>query len=74
MSRLPALTAREVIRALEKAGFRLVRITGSHHHLAHGDRPRLVTVPVHGGDVAAGTLRAIIRQSGMTRDEFLRLL
>jgi predicted RNA binding protein YcfA (HicA-like mRNA interferase family) len=74
MSRLPALTAREVMRALEKAGFRLIRVTGSHHHFAHSERRMLVTVPAHGGDVAPGTLRAIIRQSGMTRDEFLKLL
>jgi len=73
--RLPALTAREVIRALEHAGFREARTSGSHVRLIHASEPaRKVTVPVHTGDLKRGTLRAIIAQAGMTVEEFLRLL
>ena len=73
--RLPALTARAVIRALERAGFVVSRTSGSHCRLIHGGDPtRKVTVPVHGGDLKRGTLRGIIAQAGMTVAEFLSFL
>jgi len=76
MSRLPALNGRDVIRALEKAGFVVVRIKGSHHIMVHrDDRTRMTNVPVHpSSDLARGTLRDIIKQAGLTVDEFLDLL
>jgi len=76
MSRLPTLKASEVIRALEKAGFVVVRIKGSHRFLVHrDDRTRMTNVPVHAShDLPRGTLRAIIKQAGLTVDEFLDLL
>lgn len=74
--RLPAVNGRAVVRALSRAGFRLDRIVGSHHVLAHPTDPRRsVTVPVHSGrDLKPGTLRAIIRQAGFSVDEFVGLL
>jgi predicted RNA binding protein YcfA (HicA-like mRNA interferase family) len=73
--RLPALTAREVIRALERGGFAVSRTSGSHCRLVHTRDPaRKVTVPIHRGDLKRGTLRAIIAQAGMTVAEFLTLL
>lgn len=74
--RLPAVSGRAVVRALSRAGFRLDRIVGSHHVLAHPTDPRRsVTVPVHSGrDLKPGTLRAIIRQAGFSVDEFVGLL
>jgi len=72
MPKLPALRAREVIRLLERIGFYEVRQRGSHLQLKRGNL--LVTVPVHSGDLNPGTLRSIIRQAGMTVDEFLMLL
>ena len=73
--RLPALTARDVIRALERAGFRETRTSGSHRRLVHTSDPaRKVTIPIHSGDLKRGTLRAIIAQAGFTVDEFLQLL
>ncbi len=73
--RLPALTARDVIRALERAGFQQTRMSGSHCRLVHaGDAARKVTVPIHAGDLKRGTLRAIIAQAGLTVEEFLQLL
>jgi predicted RNA binding protein YcfA (HicA-like mRNA interferase family) len=63
--RLPALTARDVIRALERAGFAVSRTSGSHCRLIHKvDSARKITVPVHSGDLKRGTLRAIIAQAG----------
>jgi|tagenome__1003787_1003787.scaffolds.fasta_scaffold16844708_1 predicted RNA binding protein YcfA (HicA-like mRNA interferase family) len=72
---LPALTARDVLRALRKAGFTVARVRGSHHHLRHSGRPAArVVVPVHSGDLPPGTVRAIIKQAGLTEAAFLDLL
>jgi predicted RNA binding protein YcfA (HicA-like mRNA interferase family) len=74
--RLPALTAKQVIRALERAGFFIERSSGSHHLLVHRDDPRRrVTVAYDGSkDVPRGTLSNILRQAQLTVDELLRLL
>jgi predicted RNA binding protein YcfA (HicA-like mRNA interferase family) len=73
--RLPSLRAREVIRALERAGFVVSRTSGSHCRLIHATDPaRKVTVPVHSTDLPRGTLRGIITQAGLTVAEFLALL
>jgi len=74
--RLPSLKARDVIRALQAAGFSIVRTTGSHCRLVHDrDSTRQTTVPAHKGkDIPRGTLRSIIDQAGLTVDEFIDLL
>ncbi len=74
MGALPMLTARQVIRALEKAGFQVQRQTGSHVRLKHADG-RVVTVPVHASqDVGRGLLRKILRDADITPAELLTLL
>ena len=74
--RLPALRGDDVIRALKKAGFDVVRIKGSHHIMEHTDDPaRRTVVPVHAGrDVRRGLLHKIIDDAGLTIDEFSDLL
>lgn len=73
--RLPALTPKEVMRVLERAGFELRKVTGSHHRYVHpGDPRRWAIVPFHSRDLKSGTLRAIIKQAGFTEEEFLKLL
>jgi predicted RNA binding protein YcfA (HicA-like mRNA interferase family) len=74
--RLPSLRARDVIRALERAGFAVSRTSGSHCRLIHQTDPaRKVTVPLHGNtDIKRGTLRGIIAQAGLTVAEFIALL
>lgn len=74
--RLPVATGREVVRALTKAGFVVDRIVGSHHLMRFPGQPtRTLTVPVHSGrDLKPGTLRSIIRQSGLSIEEFTGLL
>jgi predicted RNA binding protein YcfA (HicA-like mRNA interferase family) len=62
------------MRALESAGFYHHHTRGSHYYYKHPDRPRLVPVPHHTRDIKRGLLRAIIRQAGMTVEEFLALL
>ena len=74
MPRLPVLKATELINALEKAGFHVIRQRGSHLRLKHPDG-RVVTVPVHPGrDLGRGLLRKVIRDEELTRDEFMALL
>ena len=73
--RLPALTAADLLRALRRAGFSVERIKGSHHHLRHAERPALrVVVPVHRGELPAGTVAAIMRQAGLSQEELLELI
>jgi len=73
--RLPALRAKDVIRALERAGFVKSRMSGSHCRMVHpGDPTRKITVPIHTKDLKRGTLHSVIAQSGLTVAEFLALL
>ncbi len=75
MPPLPALTARQVVRALQRAGFVIHHQTGSHVHLRSPDKPGLrVVVPYHNRDLAPKTLRSIIAQAELTADEFLAQL
>jgi len=75
-ARLPSLKARQVMRALERAGFMHVRSKGSHRVFEHpDDRTRRTVVSDHRGkDIPRGTLREIIDQAGLTIEEFLDLL
>ena len=75
MTALPAVTSAATLRALERAGFFVHHVKGSHHYLKHPERPALrVTVPFHRRDLPPGTLRSIIRQAGLTVDEFVAFL
>jgi predicted RNA binding protein YcfA (HicA-like mRNA interferase family) len=74
MPRLPTIKPRDAERVLVRAGFFLHHTRGSHHYYKHLDKPGLVTVPIHGRDLKRGTLASIIRQAGMTADEFRALL
>ena len=74
-SGLPVLKPRELIRALEKAGFRLLRkSTGSHWQFEHPDGRR-TTIPVHKGrDIGPGLLSKILRDAEMEVEELQDLL
>jgi predicted RNA binding protein YcfA (HicA-like mRNA interferase family) len=73
MSKLPSISGRECIKALEKAGFQFKRQEGSHVILRRDDPFAQLVVPDH-KELDRGTLRAILRQSGLGVDEFIRLL
>ena len=75
--KLPILKPREVIAALLRAGFVEYKkgASTSHRYFYHPVLGHTTQVPVHKGrDIKPGTLRAIIRQAGLTVQEFLRLL
>jgi len=75
MTELPVVTPRQVIRALQKAGFFVHHVRGSHHYLKHPNYPALrVTVAYHGKDLKRGTLRAILREAGVSVEQFAALL
>jgi len=59
------MDSRTVIRLIEADGWRLERVTGSHHHFLHPVKTGIVTVPHPRKDVAKGTLASISRQSGL---------
>jgi predicted RNA binding protein YcfA (HicA-like mRNA interferase family) len=61
-----------VIRALERGGFYVHHVAGSHYILKKG--AQRVTVPYHGKDLKPRTLASIIEQSGLSAEEFLELL
>lgn len=74
MSQMPALPGAKVVKALERAGFAVVRVSGSHHVMKHPDG-RTIPVPVHAGrDMPKGTLRNILAIVGMTEDDLRKLL
>ena len=71
---LPALTGAEVIRALERGGFAVVRTRSSHHFLRHTDG-RTTVVPVHAGEtIGPGLMSKILRDCGLEREQFRTLL
>ena len=74
MTKLPVVSGREVVRALERAGFAQVSAKGSHCKLFHDERRLTVIAPLHRGALPRGTLGSILRQAGMTADDLQQLL
>ena len=66
--RLRGVSGQRAIRALEKLGYEVARITGSHYVLTHPDRPT-ISIPRH-GSVKVGLLLSKIKAAGLTREEF----
>ncbi|MBI2426685.1 MAG: type II toxin-antitoxin system HicA family toxin [Candidatus Kerfeldbacteria bacterium] len=68
---LPSLKPREVVRAFERMGYRQYRQRGSHLIMVKDGSSHQPVIPIHARDIKKGTLRAIIRQAGLTVEEFL---
>lgn len=74
MSRMPQVTARELIRFLKSQGFTEDRQSGSHLTLWHEERKVSVTIPVHTGcDVGRGLAARILKDAGFSVDDYVRL-
>jgi predicted RNA binding protein YcfA (HicA-like mRNA interferase family) len=69
MPKLPILTPKEVMKILEKNGFVLDRIKGSHHVFYNPNNFKIVVVPMHKKDLPRGTLLEILRQAGIPRSQ-----
>lgn len=68
------MTGADLVRALGRGGFAVVRVRGSHHFLQHGDG-RATVVPVHAGEtIGPGLLGKILRDTELTRDAVAALL
>ncbi len=70
MAKLPRVPGAAALRALKLLGFRLIRVKGSHHLLSHSDG-RVIVLPVHAGRVVGpGLLNNILKESGVSVEEF----
>jgi predicted RNA binding protein YcfA (HicA-like mRNA interferase family) len=65
------ISGAEALKALERLGFSITRRAGSHVRMARDNR--CVTVPMH-RDLVIGTLQSILRQAGISVEEFLDAL
>lgn len=72
MPKLPALKPRQVVKIIERAGFVFVRQKGSHRIYVKDSLG--VIIPIHNKDIRKGTLKSIIKQSGITLEEFVELI
>ncbi|MBI5599635.1 MAG: type II toxin-antitoxin system HicA family toxin [Deltaproteobacteria bacterium] len=73
MTRLPGVSGKQCIRALERAGFKLVRTEGSHHYMRRVLPFCQVSVPLH-RSLKKGLLHGILRSAGLSVEDFLKLL
>ena len=74
MTRLPAVTPRQMVAALKRAGFQQHHQKGSHLFLWNPETKRMTTVSQHVRDLKRDTMKKIIEQAGLTDDEFRALL
>ncbi len=75
MGIVPIIKAARLIPILVRAGFRIIRQAGSHVHLEHiADRTRKVTIPMHPKPLPKKTLFSILKQAGLTLQDFLKIL
>ena len=73
--KLPPLRVREVVRALERAGFVKWRQKGSHLTMFRESDRRALTIAIHfSHTIPKGTLHAILKQAGLSNEEFLQFL
>jgi predicted RNA binding protein YcfA (HicA-like mRNA interferase family) len=74
VAKLPVVSGQDAARAFGRTGYEVDHQTGSHMILRHHDPPhRRLTVPNH-AELAKGTLRALIREAGLTVEQFVDLL
>lgn len=73
MPKLPVLKPREVVRRFKKLGFVEDRQSGSHVILYREKDRKRATIPLHVKDLPKGTLKAILRQTGVFEEEFINV-
>lgn len=71
MPKLPVLKPKQVLKKFESLGFVIDRQSGSHIVLFHPITERRAVIPLHLTDLKKGTLSAILRESGVNKDEFI---
>ena len=73
MSKLPVISGQQLVKALGKVGFQIDRRKGSHIMLYRADPPTTLSVPDH-RELDRGTLRSLLRQAGVSPEDFVRML
>jgi len=74
LPKISPLNPTKLINILQKSGFKIIRQKGSHLIMIDDKKTRIV-IPVHPGkDVKPGLIRAIIKEAGLSRDDFFKLL
>ena len=74
MPKLQSLTPQKIVKVLEKKGFVLDRVKGSHHIYYNLETKRRAVVPIHKRDLPKGTLFEILKQSGISKEELRDIL
>lgn len=69
VSKLPSITPQRIGKLLERKGFVIDRVKGSHHIYYHPEAKRRVTVPLHKKNLPKGTLLEILKQAGISKEE-----
>ena len=70
MPKIPAITPQIIIKLLKKKGFILDRTKGSHHIYYHAAMKKRIVIPLHKKDLPKGTLHEILKQAGLSKEEF----
>lgn len=74
MTKLPAPAGKDLVAALVKVGFEIIRVRGSHHYVRHPDG-RSTVVPVHAGEaIGPGLMIKILKDCEISREDLQRLL
>jgi len=74
LPKIPPISPNKLVKILEKEGFKVIRQKGSHVIMINSRKTRIV-IPVHPGkDIKPGLMRAILREAGISREKFLKLL
>lgn len=74
MPKIPPINSNQLIKILERQGFKVIRQKGSHVILINDEKTRIV-IPMHPGkEIKPGLCRAILREAGINREKLLRLL
>lgn len=71
MPKLPVLKPKQVLKKFENLGFIIDRQSGSHLILYHPKTKKRAVIPIHLTDLKKGTLSAILRESGVSKEDFL---
>jgi predicted RNA binding protein YcfA (HicA-like mRNA interferase family) len=71
VARLPVISGAQLVKALQKAGFEIVRQKGSHVSMSKGEHRTVI--PLH-DELAKGTLLVVLKQCGLTKEELTNLL
>jgi predicted RNA binding protein YcfA (HicA-like mRNA interferase family) len=75
MSKIRRISGAEAVRAFARAGFVVDRVKGSHHILKKKGHRYVLSIPVHAGkNLGTGLVNALIEASGLSVDEFAKLL